>query len=247
MIIGKATHSGLVRSTNEDSIYVHECAANEAYAIVADGMGGHRAGEVASALAVETISSYINAHYKFAMSIDFLRTIIVQSYFEANEAIYQKSAEERYRGMGTTASLCFLTDDTLILSHVGDSRIYTIKNHSIRRLTKDHSLVADLVEKGEITSDEAQVDPRKNVITRAMGTEKLISVDIGTCPYRGEIILVCSDGLTNFVSEEQILDKLEQEEDLQKAADGLIDLANAGGGKDNISVILMKNPGSAQA
>ncbi len=247
MIIGKATHSGLVRSSNEDSIYVHECAADEAYAIVADGMGGHKAGEVASALAVETISSFINAHYKYAMSIDDLRTIIAQSYFEANEAIFRMSTQEKYRGMGTTASLCFLTKDTLILSHVGDSRIYCVAEDSLRKLTKDHSLVADLVEKGEITSDEAQVDPRKNVITRAMGTDKLISVDIGTCPYRGETILICSDGLTNFVSDEQILNRLKKEYDLQTAANDLIDLANAGGGKDNISVILMKNANAAQA
>lgn len=239
MQIGKATDLGMVREQNEDSIYVGQPFNNMLYAIVADGMGGHQAGEVASAMAVEKISSYINAHCQNDMTVDDIRSIIAEAFFAANDAIYQKSLDEAHHGMGTTASLCFMKENAIIISHVGDSRIYYM-DAGVRQLTRDHSLVADLVERGEITNDEAKVDPRKNVITRALGTEKIISVDLGIYDYAGEIVLLCSDGLTNFVTEEEILDVVRQEENLQKACDHLVALANAHGGKDNISVIMLK-------
>jgi Serine/threonine protein phosphatase len=239
MQIGKATDLGLLRTENEDSIYISQPAETAIYGIVADGMGGHRAGEVASTLAVDAISSYINAHYECQMTTDDIRTMMAESFFAANDAIFQQSREEKYRGMGTTTSLCFIVDNQMLVAHVGDSRIYTI-GEEIVRLTKDHSLVADLVEKGQITDDEAQIDPRKNVITRAMGTEKIISVDLGIYDYRGEIVLLCSDGLTNHVSEKTIKRVAQETASLQEACDALVTMANANGGKDNISVIMMK-------
>jgi len=239
MQIGKATDLGLLRLENEDSIYISQPAETAIYGIVADGMGGHRAGKVASTLAVDAISSYINAHYECQMTVDDIRTMLAESFFVANDAIFQKGQDEKYRGMGTTTSLCFLADDQMLVAHVGDSRIYAI-GEGMSRLTKDHSLVADLVEKGQITDDEAQIDPRKNVITRAMGTEKIINVDLGIYDYKGEIILLCSDGLTNHVSEAEIKRMAQETDDLQEACDVLVAMANANGGKDNISVIMMK-------
>ncbi len=239
MQIGKATDLGMVRKQNEDSIYIGQPFRHMTYAIVADGMGGHKAGEVASAMAVEKISSYINSHCKSDMAVDDIRSVIAEAFFAANDAIYQESLNESHHGMGTTASLCFMKEDSVIISHVGDSRIYYM-DADVHQLTRDHSLVADLVERGEITNDEAKVDPRKNVITRALGTERIISIDLGIYDYTGEIILLCSDGLTNFVSEEEILQVVREEENLQKSCDRLVALANAHGGKDNISVIMLK-------
>lgn len=228
LIVSAATDVGRVRGHNEDAYLVDDQLGLVA---VADGMGGHQAGEVASATALEALRAAVT-------SGEGIRDAVTS----ANDAVYDKSTtDERLRGMGTTLTAATLaTGGTLLLGHVGDSRAYLLHDGQLERLTTDHSLVEELIQAGEITPEEAEADPRRSMITRALGIEPDVEVDlIPTQLFNGDRLLFCSDGLTGMVSEDEIRTVLTEEHDANAAARRLIAAANAAGGIDNITVLVV--------
>lgn len=237
MRIEVGTDVGLVRKINEDSYDVYECD-DYAYAVVADGMGGHLAGEVASAMAVEKIREYITKNMTGDLDRFQIKELLSCAFHYANEEIYEYSClNERVMGMGTTTTLCMVRDGWLIYAHVGDSRAYMI-NGDIMQITRDHSYVQELVKLGLITPEEARRHPNRNQITRAMGVEQAVRVDSGVIPYTGHTILLCTDGLFGELEDNEMRDIAEQTEP-RAAVRKLIELAKDRGGRDNITVILM--------
>ena len=199
MRFGAITDIGMRRKINEDSYCIH----NEEifpYAVVADGMGGHQAGEIASRMAVDMIEDYLNKNLNEALDYVEAGETIRQSFISANSIIYNY-AKNHYKvmGMGTTATLAMIYQNKIITANVGDSRAYKVSNTDIQQLTRDHSYVQELVMRGEISPEMAKHHPKKNYITRAMGAEDTVKVDISIKPYNGETLILCSDGLTNFV------------------------------------------------
>ena len=237
MKVVSATNVGNYRKNNEDSYYVNE--SKNLY-VLADGMGGHLAGERASKLATEIIGEDF-AGEREVISIDDAIEILSSSIRDANKKIYDSSQEnEDYRGMGTTLSSGLILDDVLIYSNIGDSRIYRI-NEEIEQITQDDSFVNYLIEIGEITEEEAKNHPKKNVLTKAMGTTSDIEVIVNTLNIKDkDVLLFCSDGLTNMVPDEEIF-KIVKENSPEEARDMLLDLALKNGGMDNITFILVFN------
>ncbi|EFR32878.1 MAG: Stp1/IreP family PP2C-type Ser/Thr phosphatase [Peptoniphilus harei] len=237
MKVVSATNVGNYRKNNEDSYYVNE--SKNLY-VLADGMGGHLAGERASKMATEIIGEDF-AGEREVISIDDAIEILSSSIRDANKKIYDSSQEnEDYRGMGTTLSSGLILDDVLIYSNIGDSRIYRI-NEEMEQITQDDSFVNYLIEIGEITEEEAKNHPKKNVLTKAMGTTSDIEVIVNTLNIKDkDVFLFCSDGLTNMVPDEEIF-KIVKENSPEEARDMLLDLALKNGGMDNITFILVFN------
>jgi len=225
---GVATDLGKVREGNEDSYLVDPPLLLFA---VADGMGGHRGGEVASHLALETVESMARAE----------TGTLAEQVQEANRIVFERSQHDRrVTGMGTTLTAARIIDDAVLLAHVGDSRAYLLRAGALRQLTEDHTLVNRMVKAGEITADEADVHPHRNVLTRALGTEPDVDVDEDEVALMdGDRLLLCSDGLFGMVTEDQIQAILENEPDPQHAADRLIRAANRAGGVDNITALVL--------
>jgi serine/threonine protein phosphatase PrpC len=224
------TDTGRQRRDNEDSAYVRAPLF-----VVADGMGGAQAGEVASALAVEEFQRPLADEGTPEQRL----TDRVQS---ANRRIYEtaQSAHEQ-AGMGTTLTAAYLDDANLAVAHVGDSRAYIFRDGSLTRLTQDHSLVEELVRRGKLTEEQAAEHPQRSIITRALGIENDVEVDTWTFPVRaGDVVLMCSDGLTSMIGEDQIAAVLSSEPDLDRAGERLIAEANSAGGRDNITVVLFR-------
>lgn len=245
MIISSGyTDKGKVREINEDNWYVNEPSpiSKTFYAIVADGMGGHNAGEVASNMATTVISEYINKRYSDELSYEDIKVVLLKAVEEANTHIFAESLSSIEKtGMGTTLVMGFIINNKVIVTHVGDSRVYIMRNNTIYKITKDHSLVAQLVEEGKITEKEAINHPQKNVITRALGTDS--SVDIDMCEFDledGDIILLCTDGLSNMLTDEEILTAVTESENVIISPKNLVDLANEKGGGDNITAVVLK-------
>ena len=237
MRFGAITDIGMRRKINEDSYCIH----NEEifpYAVVADGMGGHQAGEIARRMAVDMIEDYLNKNLNEALDYVEAGETIRQSFISANSIIYNY-AKNHYKvmGMGTTATLAMIYQNKIITANVGDSRAYKVSNTDIQQLTRDHSYVQELVMRGEISPEMAKHHPKKNYITRAMGAEDTVKVDISIKPYNGETLVLCSDGLTNFVDDEEILSHVKRKKALQKSAEDLTALANSRGGSDNITIV----------
>lgn len=237
MKVVSATNVGNYRKNNEDFYFVNE--SKNLY-ILADGMGGHLAGERASKMATDIIASDFEKS-KEIESIEDAIEILSSSIRDANREIFKSSEEnEDYRGMGTTVSAGVILGDVLVYSNVGDSRIYKI-NRDMEQITIDDSFVNYLIEIGEITEEEAKVHPKKNVLTKAMGTTADLDVSVNTLKMeKGDIFLFCSDGLTNMVSDEEIF-KVIKENSSEDARDKLIALALENGGMDNITFILVFN------
>lgn len=237
MKVVSATNVGNYRKNNEDSYYVNE--SKNLY-VLADGMGGHLAGERASKMATEIIGEDF-AGEREVTSIEDAIEILSSSIRDANKKIYESSQEnEDYRGMGTTLSSGLILDDVLIYSNIGDSRIYRI-NEDMEQITQDDSFVNYLIEIGEITEEEAKNHPKKNVLTKAMGTTSDIEVIVNTLNIKDkDVFLFCSDGLTNMVPDEEIF-KIVKENSPEEARDMLLDLALKNGGMDNITFILVFN------
>ena len=237
MKVVSATNVGNYRKNNEDFYLVNE--SKKLY-ILADGMGGHLAGERASKMATDIIASDFEKS-KEIESIEDAIEILSSSIRDANREIFKSSEEnEDYRGMGTTVSAGVILGDVLVYSNVGDSRIYKI-NRDMEQITIDDSFVNYLIEIGEITEEEAKVHPKKNVLTKAMGTTADLDVSVNTLKMeKGDIFLFCSDGLTNMVSDEEIF-KVIKENSPEDARDKLIALALENGGMDNITFILVFN------
>lgn len=222
------TNRGLVREINEDAAVIIDDVL-----IVADGMGGYSAGEVASRLLVEAVTRALPPVPDAEKGTERLTAAIAA----ANESILEESkAHADYSGMGTTVVLLEHAGDSLYWAHVGDSRLYRLRDGQLRRITRDHSLVADLVEQGSITEAEARVHPKRNLLTRAVGVEEKVVPETGRLSSRkGDIYLLCSDGLTNMIDDERIRDVLLTKENGKAAA--LCELALEAGGQDNITVI----------
>ncbi len=222
------TDKGKVRDNNEDYAF-----AKENILIVADGMGGHNAGEIASREAVETAADIL---LKRGFEAPF--DIIGRSIKEANEKVFSMGTEEK-SGMGTTIDICLYQDGVLYIGHVGDSRVYVIRGKEAKRLTQDHSYVEMLLQKGELTKEEAENYPMKNMITRAVGVAQTCEVDFCELKIeKGDKILLCTDGLTNMVSDEEIAYIISREEKIEKAAAKLVKKANEAGGLDNITCLI---------
>ena len=225
------TDIGLVRSNNEDCV----CSPADGVFIVADGMGGPAAGEVASRIAAE---SALDVLKKEPVSIDALNDIFTS----ANERILEYAGEHtECNGMGTTMTvLAVLQDNRYLWAHVGDSRIYRLHAGELSQVTRDDSYVEELVEKGEITHEEARNHPRKNMLTRAVGVEKSLKAESSSSEYEdGDIFLLSSDGLTNMVTDDDIQDILSDDSTPDEKVDRLIKMALDAGGRDNISVIVV--------
>jgi PPM family protein phosphatase len=224
------TDVGRQRTANEDSLVVRPPLF-----AVADGMGGAKAGEVASALAVEAVESARESEEPAeAQLADIVRA--------ANRRIYELAvADESRRGMGTTLTLAKVHGDEVSLAHVGDSRAYRVRDGELTQLTRDHSLVAELERSGQITAEAAEHHPQRSIITRALGPEPDVEVDTYTLAGReGDLFLICSDGLTSMISDDEVASILRSAPSLEEAADALVRAANQSGGKDNITVILFR-------
>ncbi|HEV2754280.1 MAG TPA: Stp1/IreP family PP2C-type Ser/Thr phosphatase [Actinomycetota bacterium] len=228
--VGAQTDVGRVRQGNEDSYLLEP----PIYA-VADGMGGHIAGDVASATAVDVIA----AGAREASSLD--GNALAELVNRANEAIWEKArSDPSLRGMGTTCTLLMVDGATAYLAHVGDSRAYLLRDGSLTQLTEDHTLVERMVREGRLSAEEAAIHPQRSVITRALGVDQNVQVDVLREQLtRGDRILLASDGLTSMVGAGDIADVLTSEEDPQAAADRLVEIANAAGGEDNVTVLVV--------
>ncbi len=239
MKITAKTDIGKVRSNNQDSYAAGELPGGVAWAVVCDGMGGAAGGNVASAEAVKIISHSIDEGYRNGMRPSSIRNLLESAIVSANACLFDMSRkDETLNGMGTTCVAVLAVDSTVYISHVGDSRAYIVSDQgTLRQLTRDHSVVQDLVENGSITSDEAKNYPGKNIITRALGVEENVCVDFCEEDFpEGEILLICTDGLTNFVNDDDIVDAVSHGSFFE-FAEHLVSMANANGGGDNITVV----------
>lgn len=236
------TDTGRVRHRNEDYVFVSECPIGNLpnLFVVADGMGGQNAGERASSYAVEVLLQSIRKSRE-KNPVKILRRAMEH----ANDMVYKESiTKESSHGMGTTMVAATLYKDTLYVTNVGDSRLYIIGN-GIRQITHDHSLVEEMVRLGKLTREEGRNHPDRNIITRAIGAEETVTVDcFEEKTGIRDVILLCSDGLTNMVSNEQIQQIVKTEKSLQKTAESLVDTANRNGGRDNITVLLISRKGN---
>lgn len=233
-MVGMKSDVGMVRTLNEDYAGYIEEAKYKLY-VVADGMGGHNAGEVASKMAVEAVKSYVKENYDDE-GINLLENAVEF----ANSKIYNKAIEgSEYKGMGTTLVAALINGNNVFIANVGDSSCFGIKNNSIEKITKDHSLVQELIDSGTITEEEGRNHPKKNVITRALGTSNMVKIDIFKYDLNSyDKYLLCTDGLSNEVLKDEILEEIEKVDDYNHACDKLVLLAKGRGGRDNITVLL---------
>lgn len=236
------SHIGRVRSVNEDSVRVCYTDSGYTLGIVADGMGGHQAGDKASQLAVDTIFTDLSALEK-GMSSEGLRAALSDAILHANDIIHREAANnEKYHNMGTTVVALLLDGCSGWIGHIGDSRAYKVSESKAIQLTEDHTLVNELYKSGQITQAELETHPRRNVLTKALGTDPEVTVDFDPVTLaQGEVLLLCSDGLSNRVSC-QHLGQIAgiQEITLAERADRLLQLALLAGGEDNITVALFE-------
>lgn len=233
------TDIGLRRQLNQDVVYTSDKAIGPIpnLYVVADGMGGHNAGELASAITIRVIEEELNS-----MNLDESPEVALEAAIKcANAATWQQAQiREGCKGMGTTVVACTCLDDYMIAANVGDSRLYLCRD-TIEQITVDHSLVEEMIQMGGLDRDAARNHPDKNIITRAVGARSYVEIDLfktTICP--GDTILLCSDGLTNMVTDEEILKVINSEGTLEIKADRLVAMANENGGRDNISVVLVK-------
>lgn len=241
MVRGAISDIGKVRDKNQDAYYVSSKNDLGLY-IVADGMGGHKSGEIASLMALETVKNqFLKFDAKTDNKADILK-LIKASIEEANIKIYLKSLETlECQGMGTTMTLAYIFKDNILLGHVGDSRAYIIKDGNMIQITEDHSYINELLKNGTITEEEAKTHPKKNMITRAIGTSSKIEVDIIEEKYKlGDILLICSDGLYNMLEEKEINSVFNRDKSMQESCEILAAMANEKGGLDNITVVAIK-------
>ena len=232
------TDIGAKRKTNQDFVFcsMEPVGGLPNLFIVADGMGGHKAGDLASRYTVEKFLEVVRNS-----SDTNPITIIERGVSKANKELIEKSKESiDYEGMGTTFVVCTIIGDQIYIANVGDSRLYLV-NNEIQQITRDHSLVEEMINLGEIDRKNARTHEKKNIITRAVGVDSEVIPDFFEIDYtKGDIIMMCSDGLSNMIDDEDMKDIINQGNELEDIANNLIDVANNNGGKDNISVILVE-------
>ena len=238
------TDPGKVRDHNEDSVIITKNESDEYLLAVADGMGGHIGGEIASSIAI----SHLEEKFKSLKSVgdkEEAITFIKEAVSEANVLIYRYTKEHvESSGMGTTLVLAILTKDYLLFGNIGDSSGYVVKNKKLHKITVDHTLVNLLVRSGELTEEEAKEHPRKNVLMKALGANEKVDMDVFSVETDIEGILLCSDGLTNMLNEEQIMKVLEEDNTLEERMKKLITKCNNRGGNDNISAAYLIKDGA---
>jgi protein phosphatase len=227
------THLGLVRARNEDYYYLDPV---KGLYIVADGMGGHQAGDVASRLAADSIAQFIDSNW------DPPGELLRKAILHANLAVYYEALKiKANHGMGTTVAIGLIANGRLYSAHVGDSRIYLIRQGQVTALTSDHSLVVELIKRGELTETAALGHPQKNVLTRALGIAPQVEIDTSeTLLFPEDYILLCSDGLSGALEKDELGQIVGQETDLQRSLNILINLALDRGGLDNITAVLVR-------
>lgn len=233
-MLGYKTDVGNVRKINEDYLGFTE---NEKYRlyIIADGMGGHNAGEVASKYAVtEILNKVKNINFDYNISAELINCVK-----GANEKIYNESIiNEEYKGMGTTVTLALIFKDKLYVAHVGDSSCYVLEGDNIKKITKDHSFVQELIDIGSISEEQAKNHPNKNIITRSLGFSKELEVDVYELLIKGiRKIILCTDGLTNYINNDELKEVVQQDKNTE-ACERLVSVAKNRGGSDNISIIV---------
>ena len=242
------THVGMKRNHNEDNYLI---LTDENLCCVADGMGGHSSGEIASKIAVEELAEFFrmtsrdeDATWPFKMdkARNYDENRLATGIKLANKSIFDKaSADQKYKGMGTTIVSVHFTNAAAYVGHVGDSRVYFFREGTLKQVTEDHSLLNDYLKAKKLTPEEIENFPHKNVIVRALGMKDNVQVDVSRFePQEGDIFLLCSDGLSGMVTDAQMQEVLSRTTELEKACSQLIDLANAAGGNDNVTCVLAR-------
>ena len=234
------TDIGRQRRTNQDSYAVGELPGGVAWAVVCDGMGGANGGNIASSTAVKTISEQISSSYRQGMGANSIRNMLQSAVCAANLNIFDMAKSvEALSGMGTTVVVTLICDGVAHIVHAGDSRAYLLSGKKMKQITRDHSIVQTMLEAGQLTEEEARVHPRKNVITRALGVDEEVEIDYDEVELRrDDAILICTDGLTNYVENSAIL-KIINQTSFYECPEQLIQKANDNGGGDNITVVVI--------
>ena len=229
------TDTGVVRSANQDT---YKIGPEGRFFIVADGMGGHAGGEEASRIATQVISSYLEQYWESAKSSELL---LEEAFHQANEAIlHQQELHLERSEMGTTAVVVIFREDQPLCAHIGDSRLYRLRGANLEQITADHTWVARAIQQGEITVDQARLHPLRHVLSQCLGRQEVRQVEVQPLPVQpGDRLLLCSDGLTEELSDQLIATRLKNIRVCEKAATALIDAAKEQGGRDNITVVIV--------
>lgn len=235
-----STDIGKIRDMNQDSYYISSEEDDVKLFVVADGMGGYKGGEIASKLAIESVKNYICNNYNETKKekeciLELLRSAIEY----ANMVVYEKSKEvEELNGMGTTIDVCLVHSNRVYIGHVGDSRVYRQRKEFFRKLTTDHSYVEQLIKEGNITREEAYNHPKKNMLTKALGCTAFVEPDVTVKGFlKDDILLMCTDGLTNMLRDNEISEIIKQDPEI--ACKKLVNTANERGGYDNITAVII--------
>ncbi len=253
VLVAGETNVGMKRSHNEDNFALME---DDFLYVVADGMGGHASGEVASQMAIDTLKDFFTATsadpeatwpYKMDKSRGYEENRLITSVKLANLRIFETAQRDaKLRGMGTTMVAILVVDDGVLVAHVGDSRAYRLRDGQLAQLTEDHSLLNDYIKMKKLTEEEIRNFPHKNVIVRALGMKESVKVDTMLDPPQpGDSYILCSDGLCGPISDEEIREIASSTTDLKEACKNMIDRANENGGPDNITVVIAKVMGTA--
>lgn len=236
------TDIGNVREVNQDTFRMeYDLEAGRGLFLVCDGMGGAAAGEVASGLAADAFLQTMDNCWKARFDAADLKGRLLEAYSQVNEVVYDASrANSDYAGMGTTMVAAVCGDGQILVGNVGDSRAYFLDDNGMRQITEDHSLVSELMKRGDLTPYQASRHPSRNVITRAMGADATVKCDTFTETYKsGQFLLLCSDGLIREVTEPEIYYEIFQAEHPETACDRLLEMAKSRGGRDNITLVLI--------
>lgn len=234
------TDRGKVRKHNEDAGGIYYNQSKQVLAIIADGMGGHQSGDVASQMVVSIIQEKWEAVIELTSPSE-TESWLIQTIQEINKTVYQHSQDkEELNGMGTTLVAAIISDEFISVAHIGDSRCYIQNQSGFKQITEDHSLVNMLLRTGEISEEDAQNHPRKNIVSRALGTENHVEVDIDCLSIeKTDKLLLCTDGLTDKVLNAELEEYINKHESIEEIGQSLVDLANHRGGEDNISLIIL--------
>ncbi len=240
MRVFSATHTGLVRSSNQDALSYGTYGDGSVWAVVCDGMGGANGGEVAGTTAVEIIGERLERDCNTGMKAHSVRKLLQSAVLSANIEIYDKAQRTiELAGMGTTVVIAIVSDGCVYTAHAGDSRAYKLSGGKPIQLTVDHSMVQEMVQLGQITEEQARNHPRKNVITRALGVYSTVELDFTESAFdSGDMLLLCSDGLTNYVDDSELM-RLAAETPVEQLADKYIETACQNGGGDNVTAVII--------
>ncbi|PJY98708.1 MULTISPECIES: protein-serine/threonine phosphatase PrpC [Bacillus] len=242
MLTALKTDTGKIRQHNEDDAGIFKGKDDFVLAVVADGMGGHLAGDVASKMAVKAMGEKWNEAETIPVAPAACENWLNEQILAVNSKIYEHAqAHEECQGMGTTIVCALFTGKTVSVAHIGDSRCYLLQDSDFIQVTEDHSLVNELVRTGEISREDAEHHPRKNVLTKALGTDQSVSIDTRSFDIEpGDKLLLCSDGLTNKVEGTELKDILQSDQAPQEKVNLLVEKANQNGGEDNITAVLLE-------